>query len=93
MESPYGVMVNVLSCDNVVSDFELQSFSYIHVRTDNLEKGINPIIFPAMGSIVSLLFVSMHRSGIRYPTKVDMPSNNETRPNRYKNWEEESENE
>ena len=36
-----GIVANVLDCDNVVSEFEHQSFYYIHIRANTLEKGTN----------------------------------------------------
>ena len=36
--NPRGVVVNMLDCDIVVSEFELQSHSYVHFRTNTLEK-------------------------------------------------------
>ena len=47
--SPCGVMVKALAYGVVVSEFELQSRYYVHFRTNTLEKGINPLIFPAKG--------------------------------------------
>ena len=45
-ESPYGVMVKVLDCRCKVSEFKLQSGSYIHFQTNNLWKDIKPLIPP-----------------------------------------------
>ena len=39
---PRGVMVKVLDCEIVVSEFELQSRYYVHFRTNTLEKGMYP---------------------------------------------------
>ena len=39
-ESPYGIVANVLDCDIVVSDFELQLRHCINFRTNNLKKGM-----------------------------------------------------
>ena len=33
-----GVMVNVLDCNTVVSEFENQSYNYVHVRTNTLRR-------------------------------------------------------
>ena len=49
---PRGVMVKVLVCGIVVSEFELQSRYYIHFRTNNLGKGMN--------SLSSQLWVKLH---------------------------------
>ena len=40
-------MTNVLDCDIVVSEFALQLHYYVHFGTNNLEKGMNPFIFPS----------------------------------------------
>ena len=44
-----GVMVKLMDCKIVVSEFELQSRNYVHFRTNTLGKGMNPLILPAMG--------------------------------------------
>ena len=36
----------VVNRDIVLSKFELQSYYYIHIRTNTFGKGINPIIPP-----------------------------------------------
>ena len=46
---PRGVMVKAMDCGIVVSKFVLQSRYYVHVRENTLGKGMNPLIFPAMG--------------------------------------------
>ena len=51
-----GVMVKAMDCGIVVSEFELQSRYYVHFRTNTPGKGMNPLILPAMGEIVPLLF-------------------------------------
>ena len=48
VESPCGIVVNVLDYDFVVSEFKLQSCYYIHFWTNNLGKGINSLIPPAI---------------------------------------------
>ena len=53
---PPGVMVKVMDCKIIVSDFVLQLRYYVHFRTNTLGKGMNPLILPAMGYIVPLLF-------------------------------------
>ena len=45
---PRGVMVKVMDCGIVVSEFVLQSRYYIHFRTNTLGKRMNPLILPAM---------------------------------------------
>ena len=39
-----GLIANVLNCDVVVSEFELQSRYYVHIRINTLGKSINPLI-------------------------------------------------
>ena len=46
---PRGVMVKVMDCGIVISEFELQSHYVVHFRTNTLGKGMNPLILPAMG--------------------------------------------
>ena len=46
---PRGVMVKAMDWEIVVSEFELQSRYYIHLRTNTVGKDMNPIILPAMG--------------------------------------------
>ena len=46
---PCGVMIKVLDCGIVVSEFELQLHYYVHFRTNTLGKGMNPLILLAMG--------------------------------------------
>ena len=51
------------------------SGDYIHFWTNTFGKDMNPLILPAMGSIVSLLFFYKDIFGIKQPIKVDMPLN------------------
>ena len=44
-----GVMVKAMDCGIVVREFVLQSRYYVHFRANTLEKGMNPLILPAMG--------------------------------------------
>ena len=46
---PRGIMVKVMDCRIVVSEFELHPRNYVHFRTNTLGKGMNPLILPAMG--------------------------------------------
>ena len=46
---PCGVMVKAMDCGIVVREFVLQSRYYVHFRANNLGKGMNPLILPAMG--------------------------------------------
>ena len=52
---PCSVVSNVLDCDVIVSEFELQKNYYIHFWINTLRKGMNLLIPPAMGYIVLLL--------------------------------------
>ena len=49
-------MVKAMNCEIVVSEFELESRNYVHFRANNLGKGMNFLILPAMGYIVPPLF-------------------------------------
>ena len=42
-------MVKAMDYEIVESKFELQSRYYVHFRANALGKGMNPLIFPAMG--------------------------------------------
>ena len=42
-------MVKAMDSGIVVSEFVLQSLSYILFRANTLGKGMNPLILPAMG--------------------------------------------
>ena len=53
---PRGVMVKAMDGGIVVSEFVLQSRYYVHFGANTLGKGMNPLILPAMGQIVLLLF-------------------------------------
>ena len=45
--------------------FDLQMCSWIQFRTNTFEKGMQPLISPAIGSIVSLLFFFKNVWGIK----------------------------
>ena len=47
--SLHGVMAKVLDCSLKVSEFKLQSCYYVHIWTNAFEKGMEPLIFLAMG--------------------------------------------
>ena len=49
-------MVKAMNCGIVEREFVLQSRYYVHFRANTLGKGMNPLILPAMGEIVPLLF-------------------------------------
>ena len=44
-----GVMVKVMACGIVVSEFVLQSRYYVHFQANTLRKGMNPLILPVVG--------------------------------------------
>ena len=44
-----GVIIKVIDCGIVVSEFVLQSCYYDHFRANTLRKGINHLILPDMG--------------------------------------------
>ena len=46
---PRGVMVKVMDCGIVVSEFVLQSRYYVHFRANTLGKGMNPPYPPSYG--------------------------------------------
>ena len=55
-ESP-RVVANVLNCDIVAFEFDLQSGYYVYFRTISLKNGMNPLISPAISlKVVKLLF-------------------------------------
>ena len=43
-----GIMVKALDCGILVSEFEFQSCSYVHFRTNSQGKGMNHLILPVM---------------------------------------------
>ena len=47
--SPRDVMVKVMGCGIVVSEFELLSRYYVHFRTNILAKSMNLLILQAIG--------------------------------------------
>ena len=49
MGYPHGVMVKVMDCGIVVSEFIVQSHYYIHFLANTLGKGMIPLFLPAMG--------------------------------------------
>ena len=61
---PRGVIVKAMDCGIVVSEFVLQSRYYLHLRANTLGIVMKPLILPAMGWIVPLLFFSENSFGI-----------------------------
>ena len=49
MGESFGVMVKVMDCGIIISEFELQSRYNVHFQANTLGKGMNPLILPAMG--------------------------------------------
>ena len=49
MGCPRGVMVKAMDCGIVVHEFVLQSCYHVNFRANTLEKGMDPLILPAMG--------------------------------------------
>ena len=43
------VMVKVIDCGIVISEFVLQLRYYVHFQANTLGKGMNPLTLPAMG--------------------------------------------
>ena len=58
-------MVKVLDGGIIVSELILQSRYYVHFRANTQGKGMNPLILPAMGWIVPLLFFLENGFGIK----------------------------
>ena len=48
-EGPYGVRVKAMDCGIVVSEVVIHSRYYFHFRANSVGKGMNPLIFQAMG--------------------------------------------
>ena len=57
--SPHGVMAKLLDCSLEVSEFKLQLPSYVYFWTYTFIKGMNSLIPPVLGWIVSLVFFYM----------------------------------
>ena len=43
-----GIMVNMLGCDTLGSEFEIRSLDYVHFWKNTLEEAMNFIILPVM---------------------------------------------
>ena len=50
-----ALVVKVLDCRIVVSEFKLQSRYYVHFWTNTLGKGMNLFILPGLNSITAVL--------------------------------------
>ena len=77
-ESLHCVVANVLDCDTVRSEFEIQSSYYIHLRTNTLWKDMKYLIPRILGEIIPLLPLCKDGFGNKEPKKVDVPLNKET---------------
>ena len=55
-KSPRGIMTKVLDCGLEISEFECYLQYYVHFQNKTHGKGMKPLILPAMGSIISVLF-------------------------------------
>ena len=73
-----GVMANVLDCSPKVSEFEPQSFYYLHLCTNSNGNDMNLLI--SQLSIKYYHFCSTRMSMELLATKFDMPLNKETKP-------------
>ena len=62
---PRGAMVKAMDYGIVVSEFVLHSCYYVHFRANTPEKGMKPLILPAMGWIVPLLVFKENVFGIK----------------------------
>ena len=71
-------MARVLDYGLEVIEFNLQSRCYVHLQTNSLTKGMNPVIPPVMSLILSLLYFYKDGCSFNLPMKVDMPLNKET---------------
>ena len=58
-------MIKTLDSGIVVSEFELQSFNYVHFRTNIFGNGINLLILPGIDQIVPLLSFLKNGFGIK----------------------------
>ena len=72
--NPFGFEGNVLDCDSVVSEFELQSRFYVHIGKD-----MNFLIHSSywLNSTTNVLL--QIGFGIEYPSNVDMLGNKVTK--------------
>ena len=43
------LVVKVMDCEIIVSEFVLQSHYYVHFQANTLGKGMKPLILPAVG--------------------------------------------
>ena len=50
-----GIIVKALDCRIIAIEFKIQLHYQVHSRTNTREKGMNPLIIPAIGKIAPLL--------------------------------------
>ena len=65
MESPRGVVANVLGYNIVVSEFKIQSHYDVYFQTNTFRKGIKALNPSAMGWIVPLVVFYKDGFGIK----------------------------
>ena len=65
LKNLHGVVDNVLDCDIVEHEFELQSHNYIQFQTNALGKYMKSRILSALCWVVSLLFFNKIGFGIK----------------------------
>ena len=53
--NPFSVVANKQDCDIIVSEFELQSFYYVHSQINTFGKGMNLLTLPAKVTTTLLL--------------------------------------
>ena len=58
-------MAKALDCHVEVTEFELQTYNYIHFGSNTIGKGMKPLILQAIGYIVSLVFFYKDGFGIK----------------------------
>ena len=52
-------MTNLLDCNLIGNEFELQWRYYAKFQTNDIEKSVNPLTYPAMDKRVSILLFSL----------------------------------
>ena len=62
--SLHGVVADVLDCDLVESEFELQLRYYVHFQTNTIGKDMNPLVSLSMALILPLSFFYKDGFGI-----------------------------
>ena len=75
----HDVMANMLDCNILANEFELQSCFYIHFRANSLGKGMNPLIHHLQLCVKMYDYSSTTRMTLAL--KIDMPLKKETKLN------------